>query len=132
LLNEQDVERELLRRGFEPFEPAGQTDLHLKFADVSHIVGVHGAALANLVFCQPGTRVLELLPSDTPWPYYYSLCSSAGMPYGVIVGKSQRERRRRVEMPTNAPLTVPIAELREAIDVLLATKVENPAALAHT
>lgn len=132
LLNEQEVERELLRRGFEPFEPAGQTDLHLKLADVSHIVGVHGAALANLVFCQPGTRVLELLPSDTPWPYYYSLCSSGGMPYGVIVGKSLKERRSKIEMPTNAPLTVPIAELREALDVLLATSVESPADLAHT
>ena len=119
LVNETEVEAELLSRGFERFEPAGQTELHLKFADVSHVVGVHGAALANLVFCQPGTRVLELIPSDTPWPFYYSLCSSGGMPYGVVVGKSLRERRSKIEVPTNAPLTVPMGEFRAALDVLM-------------
>jgi hypothetical protein len=119
LVNEAEVEAELLRRGFEPFEPAGQTDLHLKLADVSHVVGVHGAALANLVFCQPGTRVLELVPSDTPWPFYYSLCSSGRMPYGVIIGKSLRERKRKIEVPTNSAFTVPMAEFRAALEVLM-------------
>ncbi|MEO6004634.1 MAG: glycosyltransferase family 61 protein [Opitutus sp.] len=122
LVNEAEVEEELLGRGIQPFEPAGEKDLEFKLADVSHLVGVHGAALANLVFCRPGTRVLELIPSDTPWPFYYSLCSSAGMPYGVIVGKSLRERRRKTQVPTQSPFTVPIDELRGALDVLLATR----------
>lgn len=125
LVNEAEVEEELERRGFEAFEPAGKTGLEVTFADVSHIVGVHGAALANLVFCRPGTRVLELLPSDTPWPFYYSLCASGGMPYGVIVGKSLRERKRKIEVPTNAPLSVPLSELRPALDMLLSTGVSN-------
>jgi hypothetical protein len=128
LVNEAAVEKELEKRGFEAFEPAGQTDLHVKLADVSRIVGVHGAALANLVFCRPGTRVLELLPSDTPWPFYYSLCGSGNMPYGVIIGKSSRERKRKIEVPTNAPLSVPIDELRSALDVLLSTGISDFAA----
>ena len=130
LVNEAVVEEELRKRGFETFEPAGQTDLHVKLADVSHIVGVHGAALANLVFCRPGTRVLELLPSDTPWPFYFSLCSSGNMPYGVIIGKSLRERKRKIEVPTNAPLSVPLNELRRALDVLLSTSVQSSSAPA--
>lgn len=125
LVNEAEVEEELRSRGFEAFEPAGQTNIHKKLADASHIVGVHGAALANLVFCRAGTRVLELIPSDTPWPFYYSLCASAGMPYGVVIGKSQRERKRKIEVPTNAPLTVPMPEFRAALDVLLATAVRR-------
>jgi hypothetical protein len=124
LVNEAEVEAELEARGFEAFEPAGQVDLPHKLADVSHVVGVHGAALANLVFCRPGTRVLELLPSDTPWPFYFSLCSSGSMPYGVVVGKSAKERKRKIEVPTNAPLTVPMDEFRAALDALLSSGVD--------
>jgi len=122
LTNAAEVERELLSRGFEPFEPAGATELDQKFADVAHIVGVHGAALANLVFCRPGTRILELMPSDTPWPFYYSLCSSGGMPYGVVVGKSLIERRRKTQVPPNSAFTVPIDEFRAALTELLSSK----------
>jgi capsular polysaccharide biosynthesis protein len=120
LLNEAEVEEELTRNGFEAFEPAGQTELHLKLSDVSHVVGIHGAALTNLVFCRPGTRVLELLPSDMPWRHFYSLCSSGGMPYGVIVGKSLRERRSLASPATDSPFHVPIDELRAALRNLLA------------
>ncbi len=121
LLNAPEVEAELVRAGFEAFDPAGQTDLHVKLADVSHVIGVHGAALANLVFCRPGTRVLELLPSDLRAPYYYSLCGSAGMPYGVIVGKSTRERRREdIDLPTHSPFQVRLDELAAAVAALVA------------
>ena len=107
--------------GFEAFEPAGKSNLHLILADVSHIVGIHGAALTNLVFCRPGTRVLELLPSDMPWRHFYSLCSSGGMPYGVVLGKSLRERRSLASAATNAPFNVPLGELRSALAELLET-----------
>lgn len=116
--NRSEVEAELVRQGFELFEPAGKTDLHLELADVSHVVGVHGAALANLVFCRPGTRVLELLPSDMRHAYYYSLCASGDMPYGLVVGKSLRERWTRWDLPTQSDFTVPVDELRAALEVL--------------
>jgi capsular polysaccharide biosynthesis protein len=132
LTNADAVEGELRQFGFEPFEPAHQTDLHLKFADVSHVVGVHGAGLANLVFCPPGTRVLELLPSDLRNPYYYSLCNSAGMPYGVVVGKSTKERRRPVDVPTQSPFTVNIDELSAATAVLVGGGVTPAVELAVT
>jgi hypothetical protein len=122
LANEAEVENELVNLGFEVFEPAGKRDLHLMLADVSHVVGIHGATLTNLVFCPPGTRVLELLPSDMPWRHFYSLCSSGGMPYGVVLGKSLRERRSLASAATNAPFTVPMDELRLALAELLETK----------
>ncbi|HTO03358.1 MAG TPA: glycosyltransferase family 61 protein [Opitutus sp.] len=119
LANETEVEAELMKHGFEAFEPAGKTDLHVQLADVSHVVGIHGAALTNLIFCRTGTRVLELLPSDMPWRHFYSLCSSAGMPYGVVLGKSIRERRSLASAATDTPFHLPIAELRAALAELL-------------
>jgi len=132
LTNDAEVEAELRTLGFEPFEPAHQTDLHLKLADVSHVVGVHGAGMANLVFCQPGTRVLELLPSDLRNPYYYTLCNSADMPYGVILGKSTKERRREIDVPTQSPFTVRIDELKAATAVLLGNEVQHQREIAVT
>ncbi len=118
--NEAEVEAELVRCGFERFDPAGKIELQLGLADVSHVVGVHGAALANLVFCRPGTRVLELLPSDMRHAYYYSLCDSGEMPYGVLVGKSLRERLTPCDLATQADFTVPMNEFRAALDALTA------------
>lgn len=136
LTNEAAVEARLRELGFEEFEPAHQTQLHEKLADVSHVVGVHGAALANLVFCRPGTRVLELLPSDLWDPYYYSLCDSGRMPYGVLVGKSTRQRRRRHAMPTHAPFTIPLDEFDAALASLLgdepSASASEPFTTAHT
>lgn len=126
LSNEAEIEAELRRRGFEEFNPAYQTELHLKLADVSHVVGVHGAALANLVFCPAGTRVLELLPSDMHTPYYYSLCDSGGMAYGVLTGRSLRQRRTRFDKPTHSAFHVDPEEFRAALDVLLDPSLEAP------
>jgi hypothetical protein len=120
LANEAEVEKELVNFGFEAFEPAGKTDLQLALADVSHVVGIHGAAMTNLVFCQPGTKVLELLPTDMPWRHFYSLCSSGGMPYGVLMGRSLRQRRSLASAATDAPFDVPVDELRAALAELLA------------
>jgi capsular polysaccharide biosynthesis protein len=57
---------ELERRGFERVDPGTlsvqeQIDL---FHGADVIVGPHGAGLTNLVFCQPGARILELFAAD--------------------------------------------------------------------
>ena len=32
----------------------------------SLIIGAHGAAFTNIIFCKPGTKILEIIPSDHP------------------------------------------------------------------
>jgi hypothetical protein len=41
------------------------------------VVASHGAALANLVFCRPGTRVLEIFPPRYQKPTYWALSEAA-------------------------------------------------------
>ena len=36
------------------------------FRNASIILGAHGAALTNIIFCKPGTRVIEIIPADHP------------------------------------------------------------------
>lgn len=121
LTNQLDVETTLKDFGFETFDPSYGVELQKVLADVSHVVAIHGAAMANLVFAPRGTRVLELMPSDNRSRFFYSMCSGAGMPYGVLVGRSTKEKRfDHVQANTNAPFTIDLEQLRHALSALCA------------
>ena len=36
------------------------------FNTSSIIIGAHGAAFTNIIFCKPGTKIIEIIPSDHP------------------------------------------------------------------
>ncbi len=40
------------------------------FAQADFIAGFHGAGLANMIFCEPGTRVLEIVDIESVHPAY--------------------------------------------------------------
>lgn len=55
-----------------------------KMAEATHIIGAHGAALSNLFFCRPGTRVLEVYPVEKTYqPCYFRICQVCDLPYTV-------------------------------------------------
>ena len=55
------------------------------FASASHIVGLHGADLANLAFAEPGTRVVELFSEGYGTPAYYVIAAAMGCRYASYV-----------------------------------------------
>jgi len=61
LVNENEIKKIMNKNGFENVR---LSDLHFAdqvqlFYQADYIVGLHGAAFANLVFCRPNTKVLE-------------------------------------------------------------------------
>ena len=66
ILNEEEVKNFLKKRGFSilTLSDLSFIDQTKLFYNASEIVGLHGAGFANLVFCKPGTKILEL-KSDT-------------------------------------------------------------------
>lgn len=92
IINEQNLLSILHKYGFENYDPSKQTNQPMDFANASIVVGAHGAGLANLAFCQSGISVLELMPSDHVFPYYFSLSQAAKLKYGFLVGISIKER----------------------------------------
>lgn len=52
-----------------------------------HVVALHGPALAAILFCNPGTRVLELFSPAGPQPMYWSIASCGDLGYGYVVGE---------------------------------------------
>jgi capsular polysaccharide biosynthesis protein len=78
LVNEEAVMSSLARRGFVRFDP-GQHSVQEQidhFAAAEVIVAPHGAALANLTFCSPGVRVLELFAPKYVNPCYWAIASN--------------------------------------------------------
>ena len=56
------------------------------FGSAEVVVGAHGAALTNLVFCRPGTRVVELFSPAYVNPCYRDLCVAANLRHAAVVG----------------------------------------------
>ncbi len=66
IINEKEVKEFLVTKGYSII---ALSDLSFKdqinlFQNASQIVGLHGAGFANLTFCKPGTKILELKPAS--------------------------------------------------------------------
>jgi Glycosyltransferase 61 len=119
--SEPELERVLRERGFEVYEAAERPTQPEDFDEAAFVVGPHGAGLANLAFCRPGTRVLEILPTDNAHPFYYSLSVGAGLDYAYIVGQSVVDRPLDVFGPSPYDFELDAEELGAAIDEWEAT-----------
>jgi hypothetical protein len=90
VVNNIMVEQFLTDAGFdavypEELPPAAQIDL---FASADFIVAPHGAALASLLFCRPGTRVLELSPDTEFRPFFWHISEKLGLIHAVLPCKT--------------------------------------------
>ncbi|HVE79631.1 MAG TPA: glycosyltransferase family 61 protein [Gemmatimonadaceae bacterium] len=89
LTNGAEVERLLEDAGFEVVFPEDHdvaTQARL-FREAEAVVGVHGSAFTNLVFCGPGTRIVELFPPGHAPSYYWVLGGLIGGRYSAIAGR---------------------------------------------
>jgi capsular polysaccharide biosynthesis protein len=118
-VEEDAVETLMLERGFELYEPREHLNQPDDFDRAQVVVGAHGAGLANLAFCRPGTKVLELLPTDNAYPFYYSLAVSAALDYGYLACASTEKRPADAFGPSPYDFTVDLLELDAALDALL-------------
>ena len=122
--NGDEIDARMKTLGFEIIDPVKTPDLRTRMAEASHIVGVHGACLANLVFCAAGTRVLEIMPTEISNYYnrafYRVLCASGKMPYGAVIGQSRRLRLLPFSPQPKSDFKVELADLDAGLAALLA------------
>lgn len=89
IMNEEDILPFLRGQGYEVHHLTGKSiDEQMElFGSASHIIAPHGAELTNLVYCQPGTKVLEIFS-----PHYINLCywtiaAQTCLNYSCLLGK---------------------------------------------
>ena len=87
VLNEEELTDTLNTYGFESYV---MSDLSVEeqvalFSQAECIISAHGAALANLVFCNPGAKVIELFSEAYVYPLYYHLADRSELIYDYLI-----------------------------------------------
>jgi hypothetical protein len=88
IMNEQEVIGLLQAFDFQPLNLETMTvaEQISAFASAEAIVAPHGAGLANLVFCRPGTKVIELFHPTSVNPCFLALCQKVDLSHRGLVG----------------------------------------------
>jgi capsular polysaccharide biosynthesis protein len=114
-VNENELMDIAAQFGFQPFDFRACEHEPSFFHAAQAVIGAHGAGLTNLAFCQPSTRVLELIPSDHVYPYYYTLSDSASLDYSYLIGESAQTRAPGAWGPSPHDFHVDPVVFREAL-----------------
>jgi len=131
LIQERQIWPGLQRRGFERIDPGTlsvqeQID-HFAAAEV--IVGLHGAALTNLLFCSPGAKVLEIFPVNYVKHPFWAICSSIDdVEYHYLVaGRPDQHGRDQSMLGIQADIDIEPGRVMTAVDRLIAGTSEEEA-----
>lgn len=122
VVNEAAVEEALRRLGFEIFDNAVHSvrEQVRAFRDAAMIVSPHGAGLSNIVYCDAGTPVVELVPEgyDQGVTSYRSLADIFGLPYAQLFAKEAKPDRRGNRC--NSDIQIDVEELVRTIEAMAA------------
>lgn len=124
VLNEAEVLALLQPLGFEVVDPGDLSvvDQIRTFAEADVIVAPHGASLANLPFCSPGSTLLELFPSQSMVADYWKMtCGVEGLEYQYLSGAGPAVGTTRGAFVV-ADITVDLRKLDTMVSALLAAR----------
>jgi capsular polysaccharide biosynthesis protein len=115
--NEPEVAQLLRDSGFEEVftEKMSFLEQVRLFAGATDIVAPHGAGLSNLVFCQPGTRVVEVFSPNYVNGCFWALANWARIDYYYVLGSGRRPPAGRDPHRVEQDITVNMDELKEVL-----------------
>lgn len=90
ILNERELWGMLKNKGYKKIDTSCMSISRQAklFNSASHIVAPHGASLANLSFCQPNTKVIEIFNEDYFTILYWNICNILNLKYGYLICKN--------------------------------------------
>ena len=113
--NESELWKFLSKKGYEKcyLEDLSVYEQASLFNSAEEIVAVHGAALTNLVFCQPETKVIELFNPSYFLCLYWNICNILNLDYHYIIGKGDNLGK---EKGKNQNIIINIEEFKNFYD----------------
>jgi capsular polysaccharide biosynthesis protein len=122
VLNEADVIQLLRRHGFEEvqFEQLCLREQAESMATCEAIVAPHGAGLSNIVFCSPGTKVIEIFSPELVTGFFWKLSNQMNLDYYYILGKgppAALEENYRQSWNASADIVVDLSALKGALEL---------------
>ncbi len=114
LENEEAVFNFLHQEGFEKYELSHltiQEQIKL-FASASFVIGPHGAGIGNIVFCQEGTKVIEIFDPGYVHPCMWMQIPSLNLHYGYVLGNGLPDLERPFLERLQKSITVDLNKLK--------------------
>jgi len=92
LLNEDELSRALAKVGYVTVDTNGMslTDQITLFSGAERVIGPLGAAMANIAFCEPGTKVALLAPCAYPDTFFWFIAMHKKHHYVEVRCEQQR------------------------------------------
>ncbi|MEM1170392.1 MAG: tetratricopeptide repeat protein [Cyanobacteria bacterium P01_H01_bin.35] len=89
VFNEEEVISKLSQLGFVCIEPESitLTEQIAIFAHAKVIIAAHGSGLTNIMFCRPGTKVIELVSPNYIRHYYWVISQQLGLEHYYLKGE---------------------------------------------
>jgi len=113
----------LTHYGFEIMYPSKALDIPRIMSQASVVVGAHGAGLANCVFCQPGTKVIEFMPEFYVRSYFISLSNAIGLNHYSIMCKEAEMTGIKIDNKTtqspNRFFIISIPQVKKLLDSIV-------------
>jgi capsular polysaccharide biosynthesis protein len=122
IVNEDELIDLLSGYGFKCYELTSLSFLEKieLFRKAKVVVAVHGAGQANLVFCDHGTEVLEIVPDGFVFPIFYDICNKVGANYTYLISKADTAKTT-----INSNIVVDLEEVREKVKQMLSKHVSS-------
>jgi len=113
IINKNEVLDFMKKNGFKIYKIAKMNffkQVYL-FWNADFIISTHGAALANLVFCKPNTKIIEMKPEKQPGNYYKKISKINKLKYKCIKIKEEKDNLR-------GDLFISLWDLKKSIKII--------------
>ncbi|WP_127586762.1 glycosyltransferase family 61 protein [Paenibacillus koleovorans] len=117
--NEVEVMRLMSEYGFKLISPeqlSMATQIEI-FSSAKVIAGPHGSAFTNLIFCKPGTKVIELFSPQYVGRHFPILSSIMGLRHYYLMGEGARPPEHSKLKDTRPDMTINIRDLQRLLSL---------------
>ncbi|MDB5141430.1 MAG: capsular polysaccharide biosynthesis protein [Mucilaginibacter sp.] len=116
IINEMEVLETLNQFNFKIVDPENFTVAEQAkiFSNAKVVLGAHGAGLANIVFCKPGSIIVDIYAPQWIMPCYWVLANKIGLRYSYLIGENGTDNNR----DRNASIIVNINDLKKLLNKL--------------
>ena len=91
IINKKQLESFLIKNGFKIYRIGEYNFVKqiFMFWNAKFIIGAHGAAFTNLIFCKPNTKIIEFKPFNHPGRNYEKISKINKLNYQKIISKKK-------------------------------------------
>lgn len=117
--NEAELADALEELGFERVRPETLSlteQIHL-FSEAGMVMGMLGAGMANIAWCQPGTLIYELVPSHHINPCFAAMATQGDLQYWADVFQTGAAQENHTD---NAAIPLPVQNILDRVRDLIA------------